>query len=1427
MKTAATVCERCGAKIAADTRREVCPVCLLETGLRLLPDDSATAVADSGRGEIGQAPHRKKATRSTRMLADFGDYELLEEIGCGGQGVVYRAHQKSLNRTVALKVIGLGPWTTETHLKRFRREAEAAASLDHPCIVPIYEVGERDGQCYFSMKLVEGGQLDEVVKHTPIPIRSAVELIAKLARTVHYAHEHAILHRDIKPGNILLDQNGEPLLADFGLARLVEAESTITRTLDVMGTPSYMAPEQAAGEPANVNKPTDIYGLGAVFYQLLTGHPPFAGGTSYETIRLLLDTEPRKPRLWNPKIDRDLSAICLKCLEKDPKRRYPSALALAEDLERWLKHEPIQAKRSGLFTHARKWVRRNPAIAALIVSLVALGAAMAWNIWESGLFLAAPEKSIAVLPFENLSPDPDNAYFADGVQDEILTNLGRIADLKVIGRTSVMQYKSGVARDLRRIAKQLGVVHLVEGSVQRAGNRVRVNAQLLDGRTDRSLWGHTYDGDLADFFVIQSQIAIAIADALHAELSANEKSEIERPATKDITAFDLYTRAKQLFLTPGFLVSSKPVLLQAEKLLNEAVARDPSFFRAYCQLAFVHDSLYFYGFDRTPARLALAEAAVETASRLRPDAGETHLARAWNLYWGHLDYNGALAELEVAHRTLPDNPRLLSLTGSVQRRQGHWEESTRTFERAADLDPRNFGVLQNVEGNYATLGRYAEQQLWLGRILALEPNDAVTKAILAEVDFAWRADTRPLRQMIDSVRATTPAVQDIDPWWLLCALAERDAAGATDALIAAGEKPIDLGNNVFCPRPFVEGVVARMAGDDNKARSSFTAARAEQEKIVQAQPDFGPSWSVLGLIDAALGRKEEALREGRHAIELLPVAKDALRGPALVKYLAMIAAWVGDKDLACQQLASVVRPPSPVTYGQLKLLPFWDPLRGNPRFEKIVASLAPQVVKKSVPEKSIAVQPAAGPVAEKSIAVLPFENLSKEPDSAYFADGIRAQIAARLAKIPNLQVVSGSSTHRYEHNTENVAQIAAELNVTNLLSGSVQKQGDRFRIATHLIEVSGNTELWVQSYDCPFSDVMATQNTIAREIARALNMHLTQPQERALNAIATSNPQAYQAYLKGRYVWLQRTFDAYAQAKEYFERAIALDPNYASAYAGLADAYQFLASSEVRERKENYERAKKACRRALQLDPKLPEAHASLGLIAMNYDWDWALAEQEFRTALALDPNNALTHDWYAEYLMAVGRVDLSLGEIEHARELDPFSAVINADTGKMLYFARRYEEAESQLKQTMQMYPDFALPCYWLGHLYATQKRCDEAIHDFKEYWTHGGGGSGHGWAWGEMAYAYGLAGRRAEAEGMLGALRKRLAPGSRTDDLGLAYAYTGLGEKQQAITYLEQEYEVHSTAMTSLKSNPWYDSLRSDPRFFDLMRRVHLASQ
>jgi serine/threonine protein kinase len=945
MVSVTRICQKCGAKVFSDAPEGLCTGCVLETALGSFPEPPA-AGDDGGSGgnaDANTVPRVKAIAGVAKILGKLGDHELLEEIGRGGQGVVFRARQKSLNRIVALKVIGLGQWSTKTHIKRFRLEAEAAASLDHPCIVPIYEVGEHDGQCYFSMKFIEGGQLDEVVGRTPVSTRQAAELIAKVAHTVHYAHEHGILHRDIKPGNILLDAKGEPQLTDFGLARLVESESTVTRTLEVLGTPSYMAPEQGAGNNAKLTSATDVYGLGAVLYQLLTGHPPFAGGTTYETIKLLLETQPRPPRLWNPKIDRDLSTICLKCLEKDPQHRYSSADALADDLERWLKHEPIQARRIGVLTRGRKWVRRNPTTAVLTALLVALAVAVSVIVWKSDAAGRSPTTGIAVLPFENLSNDREDASFADGLQDDILTKLAKIAHLKVISRNSVMGFRD--KQNTREIGNALRVSHVLEGSVRKTGAWLHINAQLIEARTDSHIWAEEYNRDLKDLFAVQSEIAQKVAGQLHAKISAAEKLAIERPPTGDLTAFDLYSRSKNLLLTATFSSTEKANLLKAADLLNQAVAHDPTFFQAYCQLAWVHDQLYFfYGFDHTPARRALAEAAIKAAFRLRPDSAEAHLARAEHLYRGYLDYDGASAELETARQTLPNDARLFALKAYIERRRpgGSQEEAIRNLERALDLDPRNFFMLKQTAFNYDYLRRYREEAAVLDRALAIEPNDIETKAARAELEFDWKANIQPFHQLIDELRVKDPgAVQSVADGWFGCALAERDPIAAANALAALGEKGVENEAAKYSPR-FMEGLIARMTKDDAKAFAAFTAARTEQEKWVRTHPDDAIALCVLGLTDAGLGRKEEALREGRRAVQLLPVEKDAVGGKRVFLWFAEIAAWVGDNDLACEQLALAIQPPSQLSYGELKLLPWWDPLRGDPCFEKILASLAPK-----------------------------------------------------------------------------------------------------------------------------------------------------------------------------------------------------------------------------------------------------------------------------------------------------------------------------------------------------------------------------------------------------------------------------------------------------------------------------------------------------
>src|SRR5947207_2428141 len=706
MISAPRVCPECGARIFADAPRGFCSVCLFKTGL-------GGVVEENGE------------TSPMRIPTHFGDYELEGEIGRGGQGVVYRARQKSLNRTVALKIIVLGHWATARHLKRFRLEAEAAASLNHPSIVPIHEVGERDGCCYFSMNLIEGGQLDEVVRREAISIRRAAELIAKLARTVHYAHEHGILHRDIKPGNILLDTEGEPHLTNFGLARLVETESTVTRTLEVLGTPSYMAPEQASGNNVALTSATDIYGLGAGLYHMLTGRPPFAGPTTYETIRLVLQTDPQEPRLLNPKIDRDLSTICLKCLQKDPQRRYASALALAEDLERWLRREPIGARRTGFVTRGKKWLQRNPTTAVAVVSLAGLVAAVGVIIWKSELISQPVTKGIAVLPFENLSADPDNAYFAEGIQEEILTRLAKIADLKVISRTSTQQYQSK-PRNLGKIAEQLGVANILEGSVQKAANQVRVNVQLVNAQTDSHLWADTYDRNLTDIFGVESEIAKRVAESLQAKLSGREEQALAGKPTNNPEAYELYLR--------GLSFEARSTSLwEAAGFYERAVQLDPNFALACARLSRADADIYFDQRDTTPSRRDAVKRALENAQKLQPNSPETLLALGYYQYRVLGDYGAAKITFGRASKMLPGSTEVPYALAEVARRQGHWDQSIAYFEQALALDPRNVELLIDAALTYSMLRQFPAALKLYDRALDIMPNDPEVMAAKARI----------------------------------------------------------------------------------------------------------------------------------------------------------------------------------------------------------------------------------------------------------------------------------------------------------------------------------------------------------------------------------------------------------------------------------------------------------------------------------------------------------------------------------------------------------------------------------------------------------------------------------------------------------------------------------------------------------------------
>jgi len=560
----------------------------------------------------------------------------------------------------------------------------------------------------------------------------------------------------------------------------------------------------------------------------------------------------------------------------------------------------------------------------------------------AGALAAISEKSIAVLPFENLSNEKENAYFGDGVQDEILTGLSRVADLKVISRTSVMRYKTGPKRNLREVATDLGVAHVLEGTVQRAGSRVRVNAQLIDARTDSQLWAERYDRDVADVFAIESELAGKIVAQLQAQISPSEKAAIEQKPTADLAAHDLYIRAKTLIATAVFSTPEQESLSEAVRLLNQAIERDPVFALAYYQLVRAHDLLYFGGTDHTPARLALADSAIQSLTRLRPDSGEAHLALANHLYLGYLDYDHAREELKLAQQSLPNDPLVFEILGYIDRRQGRWAESTKSLERAIELDPQNPGFLKQLADSYVCLRQYADAERVLDRVIALDPKDSSMRAYRASIELEWHADPQPLSSTIRAIIAEdSRETQNIAELWLKVSLCERDFDGARRALAAM---PIAgcYYDTIPFPRSWCEGIAARMRGDIAAAHAAFAKTRAETAKLIADQPDYAEALCVLGMADAALGNKEEAIREGRRAVELTPVSKNAIAGPSLIECLALIDAWTGEKDLALHQLAVAVSTPGFLSYGELRLHPYWDPLRSDPRFEKILASLAPK-----------------------------------------------------------------------------------------------------------------------------------------------------------------------------------------------------------------------------------------------------------------------------------------------------------------------------------------------------------------------------------------------------------------------------------------------------------------------------------------------------
>jgi TolB-like protein len=935
-------CSTCGTTLNA---KGECLACLVRVGFDCLPKESPDSV--------------------------FGDYEIarrddgsLWELGRGAMGVTYRAEDKVLNRSVALKVVAAtaAAGAGQAVHDRFLREARAAAAFRHPNVAGVFHFGasSEGDRCYYAMELVAGETLEALVRRDgPLQVKAALEMAVQVTRALVAAAAHGLVHRDLKPGNIMLTRSGsggaearpsrgmrrgesteelEVKIIDFGLAKAVTDggnETDLTRGAFV-GTPAFASPEQFSGAPADAR--SDIYSLGATLWYALTSEVPYEGKTIDEIHRRQTELALSVHKLSARKVPRPVIQLLRRTLALNPAERPASAHELMEALE--LCRARLGYARPNEWS---AWPAHRKLIALGTALALATAAFVAFRLagHKQPVPISAPAKSIAVLPFQNMSDDKQNAYFADGVQEEILTTLAKVADLKVISRTSVMQFRDAEKRSVRDIAQQLGVAHVLEGSVQRSANRIRVTAKLIDARTDAHVWGDRYDGDLVDVFAIQTEIAQKIAGQLKAALSPNEQAALQAKPTVDPAAYDLYLRAREI--ERGGETHLLAVIEKQITLLEEGVARDPAFLPALCMLAQAHMHVYWFNYDHTPARLELARRAIDAAARLRPDAGEVHLARAVFHYHGSRDYAPALAELALAARNLPNDANVLFYIGAIERRQGRWEESTGSLQRATVLDPRNANLAGEVPINYLLMRRYQDVRRVMDDQLAWKPEDFGSRLFRAYLDLYEKADLGSLQNLLWDEAAAT-ADQNIvarNRRWV--AYLHRDYRAAEQAL-SAYRLPDFTAAGVITPREYYDARAARGLGDTPRAEAAFLRARERAAANVAARPDDGKALIVLAKIDTLLGRKEEAVREGEHAVGLLPVSIDAFDGPHILSLLAEVYAGVGKTDRALDVLQQAATLPGGPTYGVLQLDEDFDPLRKDPRFEKILGSLAPKSI---------------------------------------------------------------------------------------------------------------------------------------------------------------------------------------------------------------------------------------------------------------------------------------------------------------------------------------------------------------------------------------------------------------------------------------------------------------------------------------------------
>ena len=935
---------------------DTCPTC----GGPLTQGECLRCLVSLGFLSDSQQPDKvENGRRLTPGLLKYDHFEVEVgadgfpvELGAGAMAITYRARDTVLNSVVALKVIDRRVAQNPGARSRFLREARTAAQIHHPNVARVSHYGEQDGECFYVMELVEGETLETRVRRDgPMPLALALEVIEQAARALAAAEKCGVAHRDIKPSNIMLEADAAGALLvkviDYGIAKVVasEAERGAEQTqTGFIGTPAFASPEQfTSSEQIKIDTRSDIYSLGATFWYLLSGRVPFVGRTLREVAAKQAEDLPLE-QLKNIHVPARVIALLQSMLAVDPAKRPQTARELLSAIHRCYTKFSAEAR-----------LRRRRFMLAAAGATAALGAiAIATWLYERVESSAEIERSIAVLPFENLSATGEDTYFTVGMQDEITGDLAKLAGMKVIGSQSTRSYLPGKERNLHAIGRDLGVRHLLEGTVSRDHDQMRVALQLVDLRNSDHPWTETYERPMKDVFALQSEITQAVAARLKAGLSPNETVALNEPPTADLLAYDLYLRAQAIDVLVKDTVEWASVAQKRISFLDQAVERDPKFVLAYCELAKAHDILYLTRQvtpveNRTVDHRALAEAALEKARRIQPDVGPVHLALAYHFLWANNDLSQAHAEIDLARRTIPNSAELETTAGAIARRQSRWDDDVQALERAVALEPRAEESLFNLANTYRLMRRYDRFDSVMTRLLGVLPPDrsATHRVFRTFGPLESEGELGPLRAAVATVTPeedASGAIRDLHN--LILALWNHDP-DSISRISAQADETTFVFNGVKYPKSWYEGVAARMRGDEKGAKAAFAAARLEVEKAVSAEASDGRALSLLAMIDAGLGRREQAVQEAEHACDLVTFENSGASAPIVRCNLAVVYAWNGQPDLAISTLESLVnRPagsnlPSQPTYGDFRRNPLWDPLRNDPRFTAIMKRLAP------------------------------------------------------------------------------------------------------------------------------------------------------------------------------------------------------------------------------------------------------------------------------------------------------------------------------------------------------------------------------------------------------------------------------------------------------------------------------------------------------